>query len=296
MKLIEQSNIDRTRWDQLVSNDENASIYNQSIFLDKLAENWSLLIDDDYSVGLPVPFTIRLGVKGIYTPNFIRTLDWVGLNGDNKKLVLTQSTAILKSKFKLCQLRMLTTPFIGMNSELVFQKLSFSASLNSQAKRSIKKFEKSNLKIQEVGIESILPIITEELGLKVAGVKEIDLNRFESLLKNYPSSKLTLIGVSENDCVLGGLIFIRWKDTLHYVKGGVRKEAKHNGAMYAMMDAAIKIALKENLIVDFGGSNVSGVRQFNCSFGAEDVHYSEWKWDHSPLWFRCLKSLRIKKS
>lgn len=292
MKLLDQKNIDRKRWDNLVLLSDDATIYNQSIFLDELAENWMLLVNDEYTIGLPIPFAIRLGVKGIYTPNFIRTIDWVGLNSENQQQIILEAESILKEKFKSAHLKMVETHFEGMSSDLMFQEVQDVLSMNSQAKRSIKKFIKSNLVIQNVQIQQVLTVVSEELTEKVKDLNENDINRFESLLTTYPAEKLWVIGVLENNEVVGGLVFIKWKNTFHYVKGGARKSAKDLGAMYAMMELAIKYAFDQNLKVDFGGSNVAGVRQFNAAFGGKDVNYSEWKWDNSPFWFKLLKKLK----
>lgn len=292
MKLLDQKNIDRKRWEDLVLRNEDATIYNQSIFLDELAENWMLLVNDEYTIGLPIPYTIRLGVKGVYTPNFIRTIDWVGLNNANQQQIISEAQSILKQNFKLVHLKMIKPSFDGMSTDLIFQEVQGVLSMNSQAKRSIKKFLKSDLTIQNVQIEQVLTVVSEELTEKVKDLNENDINRFEALLTSYPTEKLWVLGVLENNEVVGGLVFIKWKNTFHYVKGGARKSAKDQGAMYAMMESAINYAFDQNLKVDFGGSNVAGVRQFNTAFGGTDIHYSEWKWDNSPFWFKLLKKLK----
>ncbi len=295
MKLVKQENIDRNRWDNLVRNDEHATIYSQSVFLDQLAENWMLLVNDDYSIGLPIPFTIRLGLKGIYTPNFIRTIDWVGLTKENELSVISEAETLLKNSFKFANLNMLSASFSLMESTRVFQQLEDKVVLNSQAKRSIKKFQKSNLKIQKVELHDVIGIISGELKEKVKSLNSNDMNRFEALLNHYPKENLWVLGVVGENHVQGGLVFIQWNNTFHYVKGGTLKSAKDSGAMYAMMEFAINFAVENNFTIDFGGSNVAGVRQFNCAFGATDVSYSEWKWDNSPMWFRWLKAIKNKK-
>lgn len=296
MKLIHQEDIDKERWDKLVLSDQGASIYCQSVFLDSLAENWSLLIDDNYSCGLPIPFTVRLGVKGIYTPNFIRTVDWVGLTENNRLETISKAESILKKNFKLASLRMLGNHFSRSNSEWVFQELVGEIKLNSQAKRSCKKFQKSDFIIERVELNDVLSIVSEELMDKVASLRIIDIERFESFLHAYPKAQMHVFGTKKKDEILGGLIFIEWKNTFHYVKGGARKEAKDQGAMYAMMEFAINHALSQGMKIDFGGSNVKGVQQFNAAFGGVDVPYFEWKWDHSPFWFKSLKALKNKRN
>ena len=79
---------------------------------------------------------------------------------------------------------------------------------------------------------------------------------------------------------------------MHYIKGGARTDAKEEGAMYAMMQEAIQYALENQCVLDFGGSNVSGVQRFNKSFGAKDIFYHSLHWDTTPKWFRWIKAIK----
>src|SRR5690606_30728753 len=101
MQLVPQDKIDRKRWDQLVASTKEATFYNASRVLDALAENWSVLIIGDYEGGMAVPFSVRLGVKGIYTPNFVRSLNWLGKQPEDFSAV----EALLRQEFKRCHLR-----------------------------------------------------------------------------------------------------------------------------------------------------------------------------------------------
>lgn len=293
MQLIKQSEINREKWDALVINSPKATIYNQSLFLDALAENWMLLTNDDYSAGLPIPFTIRAGVKGIYTPNFCREFSFIGF-ANLSDSEITQSIQLLQNEFKFCSLNLVENYFQGQVEQKVFQQLSSIQSLNSQAKRSCKKFEKSGLILEKTIVDTVLPIVSEELLAKVKSLRKIDLDRFEQMIYSLPIDQLLVLGVKDENQWLGGLIFIHWKNKLHYIKGGAKELAKNDGAMFAMMNNMINYTVENQLELDFGGSNVEGVQRFNKSFGATDQQYLEWKWNHSPKWFLLLQKLKSR--
>lgn len=292
MKLIAQKDIDREKWDALVLSQEDTLLYNQSIFLDNLSENWMLFTNDDYSFGMPLPFTLRLGIKGLYTPNFIRAVDWVGDRSVVTDDFLKQLEALLRKEFKHASLRLENDFLMGSKEDRVYQMLSEKTGLNEQAKRSLKKFEKSELAFTEVDLEDISPIIIQELREKVIDLNKQDFVRFTKLLENYPNENYWLVGVRDSKEIVGGMIFIKWQNTLHYVKGGALEHAKKSGAMYAMMFKAIEYAQNEGLVLDFGGSNVEGVRRFNLAFGAEDKSYYHWSFDQTPWWFKIARRLK----
>jgi len=292
MQLVNKSAINREKWDALVNNTTNATIYNQSVFLDVLAENWLLLVNDDYSAGIPIPYTIRLGVKGMYTPNFCREFCFLGVdkltNSD-----LKQSLELLKKEFSYCTINLSDNYFDEPVSERVYQTLSGNPILNSQAKRSLKKYEKSDLYIERTELKNVLSIISDELSSKVKSLKPIDLLRFEQLIQSIPTQQLFILGVKNNHEWLGGMVFTLWKNKLHYLKGGCVELAKQEGAMFAMMQYAIDHTWHNDLLMDFGGSNVEGVQRFNKAFGAMDLTYFEWSWNNTPLWFSSL--IKLKK-
>lgn len=296
MQLIKKSEVNRDKWDTLVNKSPESTIYNQSVFLDVLAENWMLLINDDYSAGLPIPFTVRLGVKGIYTPNFCREFCFIGFDHLSESEI-AEALRLLENEFKFCALNLSENYFKIQVAQKVFQMLTSSQTLNSQAKRSFKKFEKCGLILERTTLDAVLPIVSKELITKVKSLKKIDLDRFEQMIHSLPTDQLLVLGVKDENQWLGGLIFIHWKNKLHYIKGGAKEVAKNNGAMFAMMNQMIDYAFQHQLEVDFGGSNVEGVKRFNKSFDAMDQEYIEWKWNRSPKWFSLLQKLkkRIKK-
>lgn len=293
MKLIARKNINIEKWNALVESDANASIYCQTVFLDSLAANWVLLVNEDYTLGMPIPYVKHLGIRGIYTPNFIRSIDFVGDKKLLTKELITHIVRLLKKKFSYSNLKMESPIVVKKPAYFVYQELNGPKELHTQAKRKIKKFQQSKLEIQKSTVKEVAGIITSELFDKVEYLKMIDFQRFETLVFAIDESDFWILSVSDGKDVLGGMIFFKWKNRLHYIKGGSIRNAKNAGAMYAMMDYAVDFALESKLILDFGGSNVEGVKQFNNSFGAKDVNYSNMVWNNAPFWFVILR--RIKK-
>lgn len=286
IEIVERKNIDTERWKELVRSSE-ATVYNQLFYLDTLSENWCALVIDDYKGALAIPYSIRLGVKGIFTPNFIRSLDWMGTKPENFEAV----EKLLRKQFRRANFH--TTTQLFSNSEnRVYQSFEKNGVLNfdSQTKRGIKKFEKTGLQIELLPIEMVLPLVVGELKEKVKDLRQIDFQRFEALLLNYPCF---CYGIKSNETVHAGIILIEWNNEILYIKGGVDAFGKQNGLMRALMASQISKAIEEGKTFNFEGSSVPSVRQFNLGFGATESIYYSWKWDNSPWWFRFL--LKFKK-
>lgn len=287
VKIIERKAIDQERWDELVRRTE-ASVYNQVHYLDALSENWCAVISGDYCGALAVPYSVRLGVKGIFTPNFIRALDWMGEKPDD----FSRVEALLKKHFKRADFNT-NQQLFSTSRELVYQYFDTidDLELGSQTRRSIKKFEKTGLPIEKMEMEAVLPLVVSELREKVKSLKDVDFKRFENLLLHYDRTSCTCYGV-KGETIHAGIILIEWNNEVLYIKGGVDGFGKQNGLMHALMHDAIKRALSNGRKFSFEGSFVPTVRQFNTGFGAKDKTYYSWKWDNAPWWFRFLLKIR----
>src|SRR5687768_7577374 len=68
ISYVENKNIDRTRWDHLISQSSNGLIYGYSWFLDLVCDNWDALIEDDYRAILPLPRRKKYNIEYIFQP------------------------------------------------------------------------------------------------------------------------------------------------------------------------------------------------------------------------------------
>lgn len=289
LQLIDKNALDDNKWDALVAKTA-ATVYNQRYYLDALSENWCAVVWDDYRGAMAIPYSVRAGVKGIFTPNFIRSLDWMG----EQPCDFNEVETLLRARFKRGNLN--TNECLFRNaSEQVYQVIETGEELQtgSQTKRGIKKFEKTGLLIEPVSIEEALPIIISELKAKVKSLTPIDFVRFEHLLLNYDKRQCTCLGI-RGEKLHAAIILIEWKGEVLHIKSGVDEFGKQNGLMHALMYHSIGQVLSNGKKFSFEGSFVPSVRQFNLGFGATDRVYYNWKWDNSPWWFSML--LKLKKT
>ena len=292
MKIIQREHIDIQKWNALVSSSPNNSVFSLSTYLDAVAENWCVLTDDNYSKGIALPFTVRLGIKVVYTPIFVRYLEWFGDEIENLETI----KAIIQNEFQHGQLSSTVCFENKKSDEFIFQISDNQDEqvINSQAKRMLSKFEKAGFTIHlEADEEEILKIIKAELPQKVSSLNDKSLTSLDALVKSLKKNQLLkVIAVKKENTVLGGLFLVEFNQSLLYLKGAFTAESKKEGAMYGVMQFAIELAKEQNKRFDFGGSRVEGVRRFNVNLGGKDVIYHSFEWDNSPLWFKILKRVK----
>lgn len=292
MKIIQREHIDIKKWNALVSSSSDNAVFSLSTYLDAVAENWCVLTDDDYSKGIALPFTVRLGIKVAYTPIFVRYLEWFGEEIENLETI----KAIIQNEFQHGQLSSTVCFENKKSDEFIFQISDNQDEqvINSQAKRMLSKFEKAGFTIHlEADEEEILKIIKAELPQKVSSLNDKSLTSLDALVKSLKKNQLLkVIAVKKENTVLGGLFLVEFNQSLLYLKGAFTAESKKEGAMYGVMQFAIELAKEQNKRFDFGGSRVEGVRRFNVNLGGKDVIYHSFEWDNSPLWFKILKTAK----
>jgi hypothetical protein len=276
----------KNKWASLVAKHQ-VSVFSELEYLEATAIHWGVLYADDDEAGMACPFTIKAGVKVLVTPFFVRYLEWVGPPVDVIDIKRT-----LQSIFPVADIQV---KFQDATSSKVFQQLNpGKLKLNQQAKRSLKKavnMRVSSQSIDEQQLMKLLNLIESELMSKVSSINERTIQLLFQLVQAYRQNGLIQLDLWEDSKWCGGLWLIESQHRVLYLKGTTTATAKQDGGMYLLMQHAIEQTHQSNKVFDFGGSNVSNVKRFNASFGAEDVVYSQWKWNNAPLWWKGIKFL-----
>ncbi len=290
MKIIQREHLDTAWWDALVENDSDTDLFSLSAYLDVTAENWCVLVNESYTGGIALPYTIRFGIKTCYTPIFVRGVKWIGVNRPDLKEIENS----LQSEFIRCHLAIHGFSFGVSDNENVFQLIAINSNrqMGDRGKRMLKKFDAAQFKIHVVTSSyDILHHISLELPKKIKEINAQSLTTLRELIRQF-ETKNDLIGLQvfdKQNISVGGILLLKNEQKLMYLKGAFVEDAKKQGAMYGAMNHAIQLAQSKGLHFDFGGSRVAGVRNFNLILGGEDVHYDMLIWDGSPWWFKLFK-------
>ncbi len=291
--LIQRKEIDLTKWDRLVESDSKNAIYNLSCYLDCVADNWCILINEQYSGGIAIPYKIKMGIKFCYSPFFISYLDWVGTmpNEWDECLKMLQKEFV---QFHLFIRRGFETEKMNLYQTIAIDQIS---KYSSQATRMINKFNQTEMSLGFTEDPSeILKIIQQVLPKKVNSLSASSFQKLGKLVHQLTTHNLfKFIEVKDKNNIVGGLILSQFNGTIVYLKGAFYSEYKKKGAMYASMHYAIQYAQKEGCLFDFGGSQIDGVRRFNMNLGGIDQLYHTLEWDRAPLWFKLIKKIKNLK-
>lgn len=296
LNLIERNKLDVERWNDLVSATPNVSFFSFAWYLDEVAEQWCVFVDDNYTSGIAIPYTVRFRKKIAYTPIFASYMEVVG----NRELDKNQLKSQVIAHFPIIELCLKTNALGVPTQQYVTQLIPADEiqQLSSQAKRMLKKARAKGLEIRaSTDFESIFRWVEQELKGKFTGMTDESLPRLKQLFtQSEQRGQLIAFEVWKDAKCRGGIVCLENEGQMFYLKGACGEEAKKNGGMYLALQKAIETAQSKGKLFDFGGSRVDGVQAFNKNLGGMDLFYNFYKIDNSPVWFKWLRMInsRIK--
>ncbi|MFW5754343.1 MAG: GNAT family N-acetyltransferase [Marinilabiliaceae bacterium] len=303
---LPRSAINTEKWDACVRNSLNETPLAYSWVLDHLNPGWEAIVFGDYEGVMPLPVSYRLGIKMIQMPPEVLTL---GIFSNNEKII-HQFPGIFNhpifSKFRFIGYNgsPAQKDFSGAQDTIIkqTQELKLNKSYDKlhqkfsrSHRRSIRAFYDAGGKISE---DSDPGLFTDLLAKKGANRAEIFIplryrQNFNMMAKTATSRKK-------------GTTYSVWKDgkpvaASFFLIGNSRvvpyhlanEEGQHLKASFALIDHFIRKYAESNLTLDFAGSVIPNVAEFNRRFGAVSVPYPSVRINRLPWLMRAAKDTKL---
>ncbi len=272
--------IDKNKWDKLISDSQNPSIYGLSWYLDSVCPEWDAFIMNDYEAVMPVPFNKFLGFKYIQHPFFTQQLGVF-----YKKNCTEEFLEALNKKFssyilKLNEKNQIETNVKGMKYELMPNYVLnlndkyeiIKSRFSSNTSRNLNKALKNNLHIKDVDVNDIIKLERENTQFPL---KAFHYRILSNLLNNAVKHKMyfkTGVYDSQNN-LLAAVFFMNAFGRSIYLIPVSSEKGKELRAMFFLVNDLIKNNSEKNLLLDFEGSSIEGVATFYKGFGAVNCPY-----------------------
>lgn len=286
----QHKDIDKKKWDACVEHAQYQCVYAYSWYLDAACKNWSALILNDYEAVFPLATRSKYGIHYIFQPFFTRYFGVL-----SKESVSAQTGDLflkaIPQKFKLLEFSLHESNALEpkditlVSKRYQFLNLNFAYEhiyklYSENTKRNLKKAIKANFTITNTVTEQeIVSLFRKTKGEELKTFKDKDYTTLVTLMKTISVHKKSeMIGVLDvNKQLVAAGFFIKNKNQLIYLKGGVADTGRANGAMHFLFDNLIKEHASSAKTLDFGGSSVESVARFYKSFGAKDCVYLQLK-------------------
>lgn len=288
--LLQHHEIDKKRWDTVISNSPHGLIYTYSWFLDMAAPGWCAMVADDYKYLMPLPVRTKWKLKYIYPPFFIQQLGI--FSEDDEEVSAEITSAFLKmvnEHFRFAEMYLHEQCSVFSDSGFRFRKRinhllpllkryeSLSADYSSQLKRNLKKANSSGAVIRNLNhVSAIIKLFRKSESGRKSNYRTADFTRFELLIEECMKHDMAEIsGVYDKKGVLqGGAVFLISHQRITFIFSGLSEYGREHSLLALLLDAKIRQHASSEMIFDFEGSMDKGLARFYKSFGSLETGYT----------------------
>ncbi|MEE9408763.1 MAG: hypothetical protein V3V28_11890 [Polaribacter sp.] len=292
IQYIKRENIDVAKYDVCIENSIQSRIYAYSWYLDIVADNWGVLVLNDYEAVMPIPWRVKYFIKYVSQPDFCQQLG-VFSKKEISEILQKKMTQEIPNKFLKVILNFnsanFSTPKMKLRKNYVLElNTDYSRILKSFSKgrkHAVKKSEKNHLYIKNTTIIELIKMKREFYKHETFSSEIIERLSYY-LLSN---KKGFILGVYKEEALLGGGLFLKSNNRITYLFSSFNSEGRKLQAASFLINNIIKRYVNSNFVLDFEGGNLPNIGSFFKSFGSKNEMY--YQLENNSL----LNLLRLKK-
>jgi hypothetical protein len=283
LSLIKNKNVDKSKWDALVSRTPTAYIFSVSDYLNSFC-NWDCIILDDYSGGIALPVTKKLGFNSIWQPVFIQKNCWIG--EPLPANLYPEFWQLIKSEYRHIHfnsnLNLAQNAKKRINLTLNITTHKANTTLYSKSlRKNVSKAKDLTLRFDNTQVEASIAFYRAAYGAKNEHITQHHYTNLAEAVGASPQLFENVVVYHGLDPI-AGLLFAKYHNRLHYVLGAPNDIGRKLNALSFALDALIKQYEGKDYVLDFEGSMIPSVRDFYSSFGSQNEPFYEIKWS-TPL-------------
>ena len=268
--------LDILKYNNCIENSIQSRIYAFSWYLDIVADNWGVIVLNDYEAVMPIPFNKKYFLKYVTQPYFCQQLGVFSMeiisDDFQKDMMKSIPPKFLKISLSLNSDNILLSE--KRNRKNYILKLSKEYSMlqkyfSKGRKHAIKVGEKAGLKLAPITIENLIEIQSKNYEYQIP---EITLKNVAKII--IQKEKGTILGVYKEEQLLGGGFFINDENRFTYLYSAFTEKGRKLQAASFLISSIVKKHQNSNFILDFEGGNIPNIGKFYRSFGAEEEVYS----------------------
>jgi len=300
INYIKRKDLEVVKYNDCIENSIQSRMYAYSWYLDIVADNWDVLVLNDYEAVMPIPWKRKYGIKYVYPLLWVLEL---GIFYADNKTKIAPFLAILFNKFRFVESKLNSTEkFIARKNQLVgkqFQILSLKevypaifSKYRKDRKKDIRKAVHLDLieKWNDTP-DKLIGLFKNNVGKRTPNILEHDYTVLENLIRACLERKVgeILSIYDKNNNLVASGFFIKHKDAVTILVSSTDFKNRNNGANTFLIDRAIFKFQKNFNTFNFGGSSIKSIAKYFLSFGANTEDYQQVKYHKLPFLLRFFK-------
>jgi hypothetical protein len=290
--ILKNKQIDKTWWDSFIANSPHPLIYAQSWYLDIVAPDWGAMVDEQLQWVLPLPIKSKYFIPILIQPIFCQQLGFFGFP-PNPKDIIESIIKTLKSKYPFVVYQFNKFDLINNRSkgtvrntfELPLDRCyeEIYTGYSESHKKNLRRATKSNLKISSSDDAALFIDLLRGMYLSktINDVKQFHYAKLHSLITEGMSHGMVNIYYCFDDSNLpiAGAAFI-CNNNQSIITTAATPLGYEKKATFLLVDHYIKQNCKNVKYLDFAGSDIKGIADFNKGWGAlmHNYHSLRFSW------------------
>ncbi|WP_347174143.1 hypothetical protein [Polaribacter uvawellassae] len=280
IRFVKRNQINEEKYNNCISNSLQTRTYAYSWYLDVVADNWSVLVLDDYNAVMPLPFQKKYLISYISQPFFTQQLGVFSKREVTEKLI---EEFLKKIPRKFLKIALQFNSENNFSTENTIKKNNYILSLKEHYNTLYKEFSKGrkhavqqglkeDFTIEEVSFSELLKLSKKHYSFKEVTAKEYKkLTKLVSVLQS--KNKVKILGIKLEKKLIGGSVFVFDSKRVIYLFSAVSEIGKEKQVASLLLNHIIKENSNTELLLDFEGSQIPGIAKFFKSFGAKPETY-----------------------
>lgn len=295
--ILPSHKIDTGKWNNCVVNANNGLIYSRYEYLQAMCDNWHGVVINDYTAVVALPWRKKFGIRYNYEPAFIQQLGLVGNITDiNIAELIFSFTKYGDILFNFKNEQFAQTIHAKRRTNLVIDLSVGIEEIRSAYKKdlvqNLKKAEKADLKVvTDLSIDDAIKHYRSYYQDRFSHITSNDYNNFYQLAQDFSKHDMCFtrkICNSSGELMAIGLFF-KDEKRIYNVMNTTTEAGRRSEANHYLIDSVLQEFASKNLLFDFEGSDLPGVKSFYEKFGAIYQPYYHWHFNKLPFPLNLLK-------
>jgi hypothetical protein len=280
---LTRKQVDDGRWNGCIDKSLNGLIYARTEYLDRLAGNWDALVSGDYDCVMPLTGNKKFGAGYLYQPAFCQQLGIIGECG----IVALQ--AFLDKAMEIFPFAEINFNYsneikgASVHNNFILDLGSsyedISGRYSNDLKKNLQRSKQSNLEYRSSeNVRNAVSIYQKTYGKRFPHVRDGHYRALENFCLSSPKNYLVR-EVSLGGNLLSTVLCLTDSKRIYFLASTTLPEGRKREANHLLVDRMIREYSGKPLLLDFEGSDITGIADFYKNFGAVNQPYPGIAWN-----------------
>ena len=296
--ILPSDKIDKFKWDNCIARSDSGLIYAYSWYLDKLADNWSGIVVNDYECVIAVPWRKKMGIRYCYDVPFIQQLGYYTNIETEPQLLVDAFKSFIKYghyNFNYANHEMDGLKGVKQRTNFIIDlidKETITNNFSKGFKQSLKNTSQYDLTYTKGVPGEAIELYKKLYSSHVKNIFLSDYDNFLQLAESLFSQNKCYVRkiINNNGKIVSAALLLKDDKRIYNVINATNEEGRRSEANYLLYSEMLSEFAGTGLLFDFEGSDIPGVKSFYKKTGAVEQPYYRMHINNLPFPLKLFKA------